>query len=383
MNENMSTASADKLSRLHQLLQADPTNGSLRRQCVDLATQTGQYAIVVQLADSVLAASPSDSAALFDKATGLIGQRNYRPALEVLQRLPSVAATDNAVRSNLALCCYCLGDFSAAKEHLDACRAAGAMTSGMLRMLVSSCHHLGLLDEAVSIAGENQALASSDAGLAGVFALLYLDADDPLRAGKFARLALQLNPKSLDGRVTEATLLTTRLETTRAQQMLESVVADAPSTARAWIGLGTLSLLAQQLDTAKQQLSRGLDLMPDFAGAWQLLGWAQLASGDLTAATATFQQALAVDSEFAETYGGLATVAAMRGEQLRAQELIDRALQLDPDCFAASVAQAALLGRSGQPHQAQDVLSGAVAGLADKHSNALSRLLLRPPARRH
>ncbi len=55
MNENVSTASADKLGRLHKLLQADPTNASLRRQCVDLATQAGQYEVVVQLADSALA----------------------------------------------------------------------------------------------------------------------------------------------------------------------------------------------------------------------------------------------------------------------------------------------------------------------------------------
>jgi len=373
----MSTASADKLGRLRKLLQADPTNASLRRQCVDLATQTGQYEIVVQLADSALAAAPADTRALFDKATGLIGQRAYRPALDLLRQLEPAAAADSAVRMNVALCCYCLGDFASAKQHLDGCRAVGVKTPGMLRMLVSSCHHLGLLDEAVSIAGENEAAASSDAGLAGVFALLYLDADDPLRAAKFAGIALRLNPKSLDGRVTEATLLTARAQTERAQQMLEGVIEDAPTTARAWIGLGSLSLLAQQLAAAKQQLRRGLELMPEFVGAWQLLGWAQLVSGELIAAAETFERARALDPDFAETHGGLATVAAIRGEDQRARELIDTALRLEQDCLAAQVAQAVLLGRSGRPAQAQELIANAVAGLAAKDGIALSKLLLR------
>ena len=318
-----------------------------------------------------------DPRALFDKATGLIGQRAYRPALDLLRQLEPAAAADSAVRMNMALCCYCLGDFASAKQNLDECHAVGVKTPSMLRMLVSSCHHLGLLDEAVRIAGENEAAASADAGLAGVFALLYLDADDPMRAAKFASIALRLNPKSLDGRVTEGTLLTARAQIERARQMLESVVEDAPATARAWIGLGSLSLLDQQLDAAKQQLRRGLDLMPDYVGAWQLLGWAQLVSGEANAAAETFERARALDPDFAETHGGLATVAATRGEEQRARELIEAAQRLDPDCLAAQVAQAVLLGRSGRPAQAQDLLANAIAELAAKDSTALSKLLLK------
>lgn len=379
----MSTASADKLGRLHKLLQADPTNASLRRQCVDLAAQAGQYEVVVQLADSALAAAPADANALFDKATGLIGQRSYQPALDVLRQLEPTAAADQAVRTNMALCCYCLGDFAAAKQHLDTCRAAGAQAPGMLRLLVSSCHHLGLLDEALAIAGESETAANADGGLAGVLALLYLDAGDAMRAAKWSKIALQLNPKSVDGRVTEATLLTARLQIDRAQLMLESVIADAPTTARAWIGLGALSLLAKQLDAAKQQLRRGLELMPDYVGASQLLGWAQLVSGDLSGAEETLRRALGIDPDFAETHGSLAVIAAMRGEEQRANALIDAALRLDPDCLGARVAQAALLGRSGRTADAQGLLTTAVEELAARDGTALAKLLLKTNKHRH
>jgi tetratricopeptide (TPR) repeat protein len=374
---NQETGNAvDRLGRLQQMLQADPANSVLRRQCVELATQAGKFDVVVQLADSALDAHPADAAALFDKATGLIGQRAYREALDVLQQFEPPGA-DSAVLANMGLCCFCLGDFESAKRHLDPCYAGGARSPGLLRLLISSCHHVGALDEALRIAGENEATAAGDAALAGVYALLYLDADDAARASKWAKTALRLNPKSVDGRVTEATLLTARLQTDRARQLLEGVIEDAPATGRAWIGLGTLTLLDQRMDVAQQQLRRGLELMPEHVGSWHLLGWAQLVSGEINAAESTFQHALQMDRNFAETHGALATIAALRGETKGAQARINTALRLDADSMAARYAQAVLGGRTGQPGQAQSIVVELVEGLAAKDGSALSKLLLK------
>lgn len=373
---NQETGNVDRLGRLQQMLRADPANSVLRRQCVELATQAGKFDVVVQLADAALDAHPADTAALFDKATGLIGQRAYREALEVLQQFGPLGA-DSAVLANMGLCCFCLGDFESAKRHLDPCYAGGARSPGLLRLLVSSCHHVGALDEAVRIAGENEAAAAGDAALAGVYALLYLDANDAARASKWAKTALRLNPKSVDGRVTEATLLTARLQTDRARELLEGVIEDAPATGRAWIGLGTLTLLDQRMDVAQQQLRRGLELMPEHVGSWHLLGWAQLVSGELDAAQSTFQHALQMDRNFAETHGALGTIAALRGETRGAQARINVALRLDAESMAARYAQAVLGGRTGQPGQAQSIVLELVEGLAAKDGSALSKLLLK------
>lgn len=377
MNKETQTAVSDRLGRLQQMLQTDPANAVLRQQCVELATQAGKFDVVVRLADAALDAHPADAAALFDKATGLIGQRAYREALEVLQRLQPPAGMDGAVLANMGLCCFCLGDFESAKRHLDQCYAAGTRSPGLLRLLVSSCHHIGALDEAVRIAGENEAAAAGDAALAGVYALLYLDADDAARASKWAKTALRLNPRSVDGRVTEATLLTARLQTDRARQLLEGVIEDAPATGRAWIGLGTLTLLDQRMDVAQQQLRRGLELMPEHVGSWHLLGWAQLVSGETDAAQSTFEHALQMDRNFAETHGALATIAALRGDTKGAQARIDVALRLDAESMAARYAQAVLGGRTGQPGQAQNVVVELVEGLAAKDGSALSKLLIK------
>jgi tetratricopeptide (TPR) repeat protein len=375
---NQETAiAADRLGRLQQMLRTDPANLVLRRQCVELATTAGRFDVVVGLADAVLDAHPTDAAALFDKATGLIGQRAYRDALEVLQRSELVDSGDGAVLSNMGLCSFFLGDFAAAKRHLEQCYAGGARSPALLVLLVSSCHHVGALDEALRIAGENEQAAANDAALAGVYALAYLDANDAARAAGWAKTALRLNPQSVDGRVTEATLLTARLQTDRARQLLEGVIEDAPATGRAWIGLGTLTLLDQRMELAQQQLRRGLELMPQHVGSWHLLGWAQLVAGELDAAEATFQHALQMDRNFAETHGALATIAALRGEQKRAQAQIAVALRLDPESMAARYAQAVLSGRTGQAGQAQSAVLELVEGLAAKDGSALSKLLLK------
>jgi tetratricopeptide (TPR) repeat protein len=368
---------ADRLGRLQQMLQTDPANAVLYRQCVDLATRAGRFDLVVQLADALLAVHPADAAALFDQATGLIGQRDYRAALGSLQRIGPPRAAEGAVLANMGLCCFCLGDFESAKHHLDECYAGGVRSAGVLRLLVSACHHVGALDDALRIARENEPMAAGDAALAGVYSLLYLDADDAARASNWAKTALRLNPKSVDGRVTEATLLTARLQTDRARQMLEGVIEDAPATGRAWIGLGTLALLDQRLDVAQQQLRRGLELMPSHVGSWHLFGWAQLVSGDLGAAERTFQHALQMDRNFAETHGALATIAALRGETQSAQALINIARKLDAESMAARYAQAVLSRRSGQTDQAHSAVLELVQGLAAKDGSALSRLLLK------
>lgn len=374
MNQEAGMAVTARLGRLQQLLQADPANAGLRRQCVELAAQAGKFDVVVQLADAVLEANSSDATASFDKATGLIGQRAYREAVEILERISPPAAAASAVLANIALCYFCLGNFAAARRNLDQCYERGDRSAGLLRLLVSSCHQLGALDDAVRIAGENEQVASSDAALAGVYALLYLDANDAARAAKWAKATLRMNPRSVDGRVTEATLATARLQLDRARQMLEGVIEDAPDTGRAWIGLGTLALLDRRLDVAQQQLQRGLELMPSHVGSWHLLGWAQLVSGETDAAEGTFRHALQMDRNFAESHGALATIAALRGERQRAQELISIALKLDPQSMAARYAAAVLSGRSG-------AVLDLVEGLAATDGSALSKLLVTPNRR--
>jgi tetratricopeptide (TPR) repeat protein len=365
----------DRLKRLAEMLQQDASNASLRQHFFDQAMQAGRSELIVEIADSLLESLPSDPWLLFQKANGLIGQRRYGDALTVIEQVRSLGVSDAGIDSNVGLCHFCLHEFDRALAPLQRCYVAGLRDAGVLRLLVVTLHHLSMMDEATKIANENEATAKADAALAGAFALLYLDSNDVAGATRWAKVAMDLNPQSVDGRITQATLLTARLETARARAILEDLINDAPQLGRAWIGLGTLDLLAQDLNSAKQRLARGLELMPSHVGSWHVLGWAQLLSGDLAAADATFQRAMEIDRNFAETHGALASIAAMRGENVTARHLVEVALRLDPQCLSARFAESVLSRNAGSPDQAQKILAATVAEIAGRDGSALSKLL--------
>lgn len=375
MNSELSREElSGKLDRLVGMLQADPGNIFLRRQCVDMATSLARFDVIVQVADSALKANSVDATALFDRATGLIGRRDYRGALEALEKLESLVDQNVAVHLNAALCLYCLGEFSGARPRLEFCYRSGSRDAGFLRLLVSTYHHLGATADAVAIANDNGDAAASDGALAGVYALLYLDAGDVARATHWAKTALDLNPRSIDGRVTQATLLTARAQLDDARRMLEGVLADAPSTGRAWIGLGALSLLSRDMVAAKSQISRGLEFIPSHTGSWHVLAWAHVLSGDLDAAERTFETALAADRNFSESHGGLGVIAAMRGDKVRAEQYLKAAQRLDPECVSAKFVQA-VLSANTDPARAQSIIRATLGELSVQDSSALSQLL--------
>lgn len=366
--------SSAKLGRLLSLQAIDPQNQALRRQCVDLAASLGKFDVVIGLAEAALAADAADALAGFDLATGRIGQRNYRAALDILEELERQVGRDMAVRMNRALCHYCLGEYASALPLLQDCYGAGMRNASALRLLVSTLHHLGELDEALKMVGSNVEPAQGDGPLAGVYALLYLDCGDSLNAARWAKVALAANPRSIDGRITQATLDTERMQLDAARGMLQGVIDDAPDNGRAWVGMGALSMLANDLAAAKQQLARGVELMPGHVGSWHVLAWAQLMSGELGEAQRNFEAALEADRNFAESHGGLAVVAAMRGERERAQHLIAVALRLDPASLSAKFA-AALLAGHADPARAQSIIRDTVQGLGSASGSALSQLL--------
>jgi tetratricopeptide (TPR) repeat protein len=363
--------SASRLQGLQSMLRTDPRNPLLRQQCTELALASRDYDGLIVTADIVLATQPSDAAARFDRATGLMGKREYRQALDILHVLRPLQPETYGIDFNIALCHYCLDEYAAALPHLRECFDKGLRDAGLLRLLVTAYHHLGRLDEAAQVASENSDPAATDAALAGAYALVFLDTDDAARASRYATIALRLNPKSIDGRVVQGTLLAARMRTEQAKSMFESVAADAPQTARAWIGLGTLAMLSQDLASARSLLSRGVELMPRHVGSWHALGWTQLLQNDLPAAQATFEHALELDRNFAETHGALAAIAASKGERDNAEHLIEVALRLDPECLSAKYAQSVLARLAGDVAQAQAIIESTAAAFGAQQTSAL------------
>lgn len=379
-----SNASSDmdvQLAKLQQRVawwRQDPSNTSLYRQCVDMASTLRRYDVVLELANSALERAPGDLAFLFDVANAQIGLREYRAALSSMAALqPQSAEQEQAIAANRGLCHYCLGEHEQALPDLKQQYERGLRAPELLLMLVRSNHHLGHLDEALALAKSNQPSAHGNAALAGAYALLYMDANDVAGASQWAATALRLNPRSIDGSITEGTLAVMRLQTDRAQQLFDAVLAAEPTTARAWIGLGMLAMLRQDLRQAQSHFERGLDLMPEFVGSWHMLGWLQLLQKDLAGAERSLNQALALDRNFAETHAMLAVLDVMKGDRSSAEHRLTVARRLDPQCASAQYAEALLADRTLQGARSQEILQQALANIANQDQSALRRLLLR------
>lgn len=356
-------ASAERLRSLERLLERDTDNPHLFRECAQVALESGALEVLTRISETRLRAHSDDPLARWTLAQALIARREYRGAIEVLEKLDADGALHAAARQDLGLCYFCLGEYERARIPLELLYRAGERTSGLLRLLVTTYHHLGLTAEAAAVADGNGEPARADAGLAGAYALLYLDLTRPADAARWAKVALALDPRCLDALTVDATLSLARGNRGCAREGFENALALAPHTGRAWIGLGSIALLERDFPRAIERLSRGVELMSDHVGSWHVLAWAYLLSGDLTNAERAFAQALALNRNFAETHGGLAAVAALRGDRAGAERRLETALRLDPACLSAQFARSVLAGRSGDAKQAREIVLAAFSRL--------------------
>jgi tetratricopeptide (TPR) repeat protein len=361
------TANTDalaKLNRLKAMLAADPQNVRLARDCVDLALRNGDYDFVLERATDVLRVVPDDAQSQFDRASALIGKKDYRAAIDALRKLLERIPTITAARINIGLCHYALGEYAQALPELQAAYVAGERPPDLLRLLVSTLHHVGLVDEAVAIADENPPPDESGAALPGAYALLYIDADQPGPAAKWAARALAVDPRSIDALIAQGTLDAASMRVASARERYGRVLELAPANGRAWVGLGTLALLDQDFARARELLTRGTQYMPNHPGSWLVLAWTHLLANELDDAERILERALEIDRNFAETHGVLASVHALRGDRAGSEREIEIAQRLDPEGLSAQFARSVLIAQAGDPAAARRLIQESLRAMA-------------------
>jgi len=358
MSEVSAPAAGRRLASLRRFLEVEPGNVRLRRDVLNTAVAAGEFGYVRELAERRLADVPGDPEAHFDRATALIGLREYGAALEALRPLD---ATIPGVRFNTGLCLFMLERYADARPYFEAGYEAGERDPSLLRTLLLTLHQQGEYEAAIKLVADNEAAFAAVADLAGQAALLYSDALQPEAAARWAARSLALDPGSVPALVVDGTLRAERLDAAGAQASFERALQRAPEHGRAWIGLGSLTMLSQDFAKSAEQLERGLRAMPTHVGSWQVLGWNKLLSGDLDAAEKIFQHALGINRNFCESHGGLASVAALRGNRAEAERLAEVAERLDPNCNSSKFARAVLAGRIGAPEKFRAELASAIA----------------------
>jgi tetratricopeptide (TPR) repeat protein len=358
-------AAADaRLAKLKRWLAQDPANARLRRDCLDTARAAGDYTYIKELAEERLAAAPGDSEALFDRATALIGLRDFQGAIAILRGLDTSIP---GVRFNLGLCHTLLGQYAESRPLLAAGYEAGERSADSLLLYLQSLHHLGEYEAAAEVVNSNEVEFRSSAALAGHAAMLFVDHGDKAAAGRWIKTALDLDPDNVGGLVAQGILLSEAFDVPAAIPVFERALARAPETGRAWLGLGSMVLLAQDLPRAADHFARAIQLMPTHLGSWHLFAWTHLVGGNIDEAERAFQQAMQIDRTFSETHGGLAVIAAIRRDRAAAERGIEIAERLDSNCNSSQYARAVLAGNEGGPEAFRQALLDGASALPHQH----------------
>lgn len=356
--------STSRLERLLPLLQAEPENLPLHRECVALAMRGGEFPRALEFIDARLARHPGESETLYARANALIGLRQFERAIDILRRLEEQGVAPVPVMQNLLTCHFALQQYATARTYGERLIAAGERSGDVLQLTINSLHRLGEMDEAVKLADEYAEVAALHASLAGTCALVFLDTSDEAKAGKFAALALGQDRDNLDGLVVQATLAASNLDHESAYRQYARVLELAPNVGRAWLGVGMLATLDQDFSKARELLGRATELMPQHIGSWHALAWAHLFSGDVAGAEKHFAHALEMDRNFAESHGAMAAMLAMRGDREAAEREIEIAERLDRRNASSQFARAMLAANAQGPDAARAHIRDTVRMLA-------------------
>jgi tetratricopeptide (TPR) repeat protein len=348
------SASHSKFESLRRYFDADPDNARLRRDCVDAAVAAGEFGFIRELAEKRLASMPADPEAQFDRATALIGLKDFAGAIDALRPLD---ATIPGVRFNTGLCLFMLGNYAEARPYFSAGYDAGERSAGQLRLYIRALHFIGDFDTATAIIKDNSALIASDSELAGVCAMLAVDTSDIVAGKRFAQISLAGNPNNIDALVAAGTLSSVEMQFPQARAAYERALEVQPENSRAWVGLGMLAMGDRNFPAAIAQLERGLATMPGHIGSWHALAWAHLFGGDIDAAEKVFTHALELNRNFSESHGALGVIAAMRGDRASAERFIEIAERLDPKGMTAKYASTLL---ATSPHEGRKMLADLI-----------------------
>ena len=203
---NDSSPSREQLSKLERFLTVDPGNLRLFTDCAALAVQLEDYEALLRAANTRLRLRPTDIPASSARGKALLAKGDFQRAAAEFEKVAIAHPADAAVQQDLGLCYFSLDDFEWARPPLEAALELGERNSGLLRLLISTWHRLGMLARAEELASANSDAAHTDAALAGVYARLYLDLKRTAEASQWAGLALSLDPRNVDARAVESAL---------------------------------------------------------------------------------------------------------------------------------------------------------------------------------
>lgn len=370
-------AALARLEKLQHYLQGDPGNITLLLDAIETALVAGALEQAERLSKDAAALYPDDTRVTAQRGHIMLERASYAEAADLFASINS-ASPHMTLAYNQA---YALTRLARYQEAADVLLPyAEIAPPPVMVALLRALHHAGHANQAAELAAKAESRMAGDADFLSAASLAYIDTGDAPTALRMAQQALAGAHRPMEAVVASATLLLGEGDQTQASALFQEAVTRQPRDGRSWSGLGMASLMARDLPSAREHLTRALDFMPRHIGTWHALGWCYLFMGLLDQAKSAFDSALALDRNFGDSHGGLAVVAAFSGDRAAAQKSIDRALGLDPTSLSARYAQMALGGQLDDPERfqllarkllstRQSPLGTNLAGMVDSHAS--------------
>jgi tetratricopeptide (TPR) repeat protein len=404
-------AALDRLDRLENYLQTDPSNSHLLIDAFETALQCGQWDRANFHLQYGKALKTEALSWALREGDFWLAQRRFDKAREVLmslQQIPSPPKGFAAVAlHNLAYVDFQQGNYADCVSQLSAYldefvvrqQSTDTQVPGedpialedraLQRLWLRAIHRASELNRAWEWTQQAEKNARLDAEAAGIASLVAVDASDFTSAKRWADLSLksaELDPASnripMEVFVTQATLALAARQGDAAIQWADRALELNSQDGRAWSARAYASLLLGALDVARRDFANALQNMPAHIGTWHGQGWNQILQRDLDAAQLSFETALDLDRNFAESHGGLAVVFALKKQVHTAQEHIERALRLDKSNLSGRYAQAILGGEASDiealQRLAQRLLGGRKAPLGENMADVVTGLTRLP-----
>lgn len=366
--QDNSGASGAKLESLLGYLDTDHNNRNLLEDACLMAFDAGRYALSQELLDRREALAPLTPSLVNLRGLLQMSSGEYEKALDTFRSL-NEADTDPTLRYNIAYAYSLGGRYEEAADGLtsDVLAAVPAAVTLIIRVL----HHLGRLDEAITLGEMHLRDTARDHELPGALCEALFDANrmDGVReiANQYPDLAETLTARGILALETGAD--------SRCYELFQRALSLQPGSGRTKLGVGLWHIANQQFDEATQWLADAAATLRVHPGSWVAAGWAHLLHDDLARAADAFDLAWRLDRGFAEAPGGLAIVRMKQRRIEEAQHLATVARRLDEHCLSAKYAQTLAASNSDDHTAVKKLIETSLSSPIDNSGRTLGEIL--------
>ena len=191
----------------------------------------------------------------------------------------------------------------------------------------------GAVDAFQRALARDPSFALAHARLADVYRRQYIasnERDAITKAMADAARAVELDPTSVDAKMSLATVLQLTGRNGAAVDELRQVLAQQPMNDEAHRELADILRTEGNPDEARREYQRAIDIRPEYWRNHERLGLFLLASGRASEAIPEFQRVIALRPDGSDGFQQLGTAYQTLGDTDRARENYKRALVLDP-----------------------------------------------------